>query len=80
MSATTSRSRVSAYVVIVTDTVAPGLTEHTAQHYVSAPQPPEQARGLVRVLLDLAQPPAGVGPWRRARPGGQRTVRLEAHR
>ena len=80
MTATTSRSRVRAYVVIVTDTVAPGLTELAAQRYVSAPQPPEQARGLVRVLLDLAQPPAGLGPWRRARPGGQRTVRLEARR
>jgi hypothetical protein len=71
---------VSAYIVIVTETVLPELVEHTAQRHVNASQPPEQARGLVHVLLDLAQPPDGPGPWRRARPGGQRTVRLEAHR
>ena len=70
----------SEYVVIVIDSVHPELVEHTAQRYVSAPQPPEQARGLVRVLLDLPEPPTGLGPWRRARAGGQRTVRLEASR
>lgn len=73
-------TRAREYVVIVTDTVLPELAEHTAQRYVSAPQPPEQARALIRVLLDLAQPPDGPGPWRRARPGGQRTVRLEVQR
>jgi hypothetical protein len=70
----------SEYVVIVTDSVLPELVEHTTQRYVSAPQPPEQARGLVRVLLDLTEPPTGPGPWRRARAGGQRTVRLEQRR
>jgi hypothetical protein len=70
----------SEYVVIVTDSVLSDLAEHRAQRYVSAPQPPEQARGLVRVLVDLPEPPTGRGPWRRARAGGQRTVRLEASR
>ena len=70
----------SEYVVIVVDSVHPELVEHTAQRYVSAPQPPELARGLVRVLLDLPELPTGLGPWRRARAGGQRTVRLEASR
>ena len=69
----------SDYVVIVTDQVLPELAEQPPR-YVSVPQPPEQALGLVRVLLDLAEPPTGPGPWRRARAGGQRTVRLEAQR
>ena len=70
----------SEYVVIVIDSVHHDLVEHTAERYVSAPQPPEQARGLVRVLLDLPEPPTGLGPWRRARAGGQRTVLSKASR
>ncbi len=44
----------SDYVVIVTDQVLPELAEQPTR-YVSVPQPPEQALGLVRVLLDLAR-------------------------
>jgi hypothetical protein len=69
----------SDYVVIVTDQVLPELAKQPTR-YVSVPQPPEQARALVRVLLGLREAPSGPGPWRRARAGGQRIVRLEALR
>jgi hypothetical protein len=65
------------YRVIVTDQVLPALAGSTGVTYTSVPQPREQALALARVLLGHAQLPDEHGPWRHARPGGQRTVRLE---
>ncbi len=65
------------YRVIVTDHALPELAGNAGVRYASAPQPREQALTLVRVLLGRAQLPNEQGPWRQARPGGQRTVRLE---
>ncbi len=62
------------YVVHVIDTLAEPLGG-TAANYVSPPQPRADAVALAQLLLQA--PPAGDGPWRRAVPGGQRTITLE---
>jgi hypothetical protein len=67
----------TAYRVIVTDQVLPALAGNTGVTYTSVSQPRDEALALARVLLGLQQLPDEHGPWRHARPGGQRTVRLE---
>jgi hypothetical protein len=69
--------RMSPYRVIVTDRVLPALAGNAGVSYASAPQQRDEALALVRALLGLAQLRDEQGPWRHARPGGQRTVRLE---
>lgn len=67
----------NAYRVIVTDHVLPALAGNTGISYTSVSHPRDEALALVCVLLGLQQLPDEHGPWRHARPGGQRTVRLE---
>jgi len=67
----------TAYRVIATDEVQPELTGHDGESYRSLPQPWENAVALARALTGLAQLPDEHGPWRQARPGGTRTVRIE---
>jgi hypothetical protein len=63
----------SEYLVIVTDQLQSALAGHDGISYQSPPQPRERACALVGV----AQLPDEHGPWRQARPGGTRTVRIE---
>jgi hypothetical protein len=63
------------YVVIVTDQLQSALAGHDSISYRSPPQRREHA--LARALAGLAQLPDEHGPWRQARPGGTRTVRME---
>jgi hypothetical protein len=65
------------YRVIATDAVQPDLVGHDGASYQSLPQPREDAFELARALTGLAQLPDEHGPWRQARPGGTRTVRIE---
>jgi hypothetical protein len=65
------------YRVIATDEVQPDLAGHDGDSYRSLPQPWENALALARALTGLAQLPDEHGPWRQARPGGTRTVRIE---
>ena len=65
------------YVVIVTDQVQATLAGHDGVSYTSPPQPRDRALALAEALVGLAQLPDEHGPWRLARPGGTRTVRLE---
>ena len=65
----------SEYRVIVTDHVLPALAGNTGISYTSVSQPRDEA--LACVLLGLPRLPDEHGPWRHARPGGQRSVRLE---
>lgn len=64
------------YRVIATDEVHPDLAGHRGVSYHSFPQPREHALALARALTGLAQLPDEHGPWRQARPGGTRTVRI----
>jgi hypothetical protein len=68
---------VTEYRVIATDEVLPELAGHDGDSYQSLPQPWENAVALARALTGLAQLPDEHGPWRQARPGGTRTVRIE---
>jgi hypothetical protein len=68
----------SAYRVIVTDHVLPALAGNTGVTYTSVAQSYADALALARVLLGLPLLPDERGPWRHARPGGQRTVRIES--
>ena len=65
------------YRVIATDEVQPALAGHDGGSYQSLPQPREHALALARALSGSAQLPDEHGPWRQARPGGTRTVRIE---
>ena len=65
------------YRVIATDEVQPALAGHDGVSYQSLPQPREHALALARALTGLPQLPDEHGPWRHARPGGTRTVRIE---
>jgi hypothetical protein len=67
----------TAYLVIATDEVQPELAGHEGDSYRSLPQPREHALALARALTGLAQLADENGPWRQARPGGTRTVRIE---
>jgi hypothetical protein len=67
----------SDYRVIVSDRVHPALAGHDGVAYRSLPQPHEYALELVPTLIGLTQLPDELGPWREARPGGIRTVRIE---
>jgi hypothetical protein len=67
----------SAYRVIVTDQLQPVLAGHDGVWYQSPPQPREYALALARALIGVSQLPDEHGPWRQARPGGTRTVRIE---
>ena len=65
------------HVVIVTDQLQSALAGHDGINNQSPPQPREHALALARALAGLAQLPDEHGPWRQARPGGSRTVRIE---
>ena len=65
------------YRVVATDEVQPDLAGHEGDSYQSLPQPREHALALARALTGVAQLPDEHGPWRQARPGGTRTVRIE---
>jgi hypothetical protein len=68
----------ASYRVHVTDSVAPALAGHPGASYDSLVAHPEaDARELARFLLASPELPDGSGPWRRAIPGGRRTVWLE---
>jgi hypothetical protein len=65
------------YRVVVIDQLQPALAGHDGGSYASLPQPREHALALARALIGLARLPDDHGPWRQARPGGTRTVRIE---
>jgi hypothetical protein len=67
----------SEYRVIVTDQVQSVLAGHDGVTYESPPHPREHALELVRALVGRAHLPDEHGPWRQARPGGTRTVRMQ---
>ena len=73
----TTASAMTDYRVIVTDQLQPALAGHDGLSYQSPPQPREHALALARALIGLEQLPDQHGPWRQARPGGTRTVRIE---
>lgn len=66
------------YLVHVTDSRLPALAGQEGVQYAS-PRPQYQldALLLVSLLLGTSSLPTMPGPWRRAIPGGQRTVWLE---
>jgi hypothetical protein len=65
-------------VVRVEDQINPTLAGRAGASYDSPPQPPEQARTLVRLLLGWATEPLdGQTHWRCAVAGGTRTVTLD---
>lgn len=66
------------YRVVVSDDVDPALVGRDSVQYISVAQERGQALAVARLLLELAELPDERGPWRRARPGGQRTVSVEA--
>jgi hypothetical protein len=65
------------YLVVVTEQLQAALAGHDGINYQSPPQPRERALALAGALVGVAQLPDQHGPWRLARPGGTRTVRLE---
>ena len=65
------------YRVIVTDQLQPTLAGHRGVSYQSPPQPRDHALALAGALVGLAQLPNEHGPWRQARPGAIRIVRIE---
>ena len=65
------------YRVIVVDQLQSTLAGHDGVKYQSPPQPSEHALELACALAGVARLPDEHGPWRQARPGGTRTVRLE---
>ena len=67
----------SDYVVIVTDQLQSALAGHDGISYSSSPQPRHHALALACALVGVARLPDDHGPWRQARPGGTRTVRIE---
>jgi hypothetical protein len=73
----TTAHTMSEYQVIVTDQLQAALAGHDGVTYRSPPQPHEHALALARALVGLARLPDELGPWRQARPGGTRTVRIE---
>ncbi len=65
------------YVVEVTEQLSATLSRRVGASYSSPPQSLDDARRLVALLLDQAEPPDdGEGPWRRPLAGGHRIVRL----
>ncbi|MGH3264144.1 MAG: hypothetical protein ACRDNS_19355 [Trebonia sp.] len=67
----------SRYRVVMTDALQPALAGHDGITYERPPQPRDGAPALVRALVGGAQLTDEHGPWRQARPGGTRTVRIE---
>jgi hypothetical protein len=65
------------YRVIVVDQLQSALAGHDGVNYQSPPQPREHALALACALVGVARLSDEHGPWRQARPGGTRTVRLE---
>jgi hypothetical protein len=68
---------VTDYHVIVVDQLQPALAGHEGFSYQSPPQSREDALALASALVGVARLPNEDGPWRQARPGGTRTVRLQ---
>jgi hypothetical protein len=65
------------YIVCVEDRRNAALTGSAGGTYASPPHTLDHAHELVAVLLDAPGAPLdGLGPWRRAVAGGERTVRL----
>jgi hypothetical protein len=64
------------YVVEVTDVLVPALVGHAGCRYLSPAQQEDQARLLIRVLLELPRNPPGPGPWWWPMAGGRRYVAL----
>ena len=64
------------YVVEVFERLSTALSRRTGAAYTSPPQTLEDARRLAALLLDAAEAPEGLGPWRRPLAGGHRSVRL----
>ena len=65
-------------VVRVEDRINPALAGRAGASYDSPPQPPEEARILVRLLLGWSTDPVdGQTCWRCAVAGGTRTVTLD---
>jgi hypothetical protein len=65
-------------VVRVEDQINPTLAGRAGVSYDSPPQPPEQARTLLRLLLGWSTEPLdGQTRWRCAIAGGTRTVTLD---
>ena len=73
---TTAQTR-SQYRVIVTDRVQSVLAGHDGVSYKRPPHPHDHALELVRPLIGCVHLADERGPWRQARPGGTRTVRIE---
>ena len=69
----------SSYRVLVTDRITRGLVNRDGCHYESPPQPEQQARSLIAVLIG-AEIGDHCGPWREAIAGGQRIIELRAER
>ena len=69
----------SSYRVLVTDRTTRGLVNRDGCHYESPPQPEQQARSLIAVLIG-AEIGDHCGPWREAIAGGQRIIELRAER
>lgn len=65
------------YLVVVTDQLQPTLAGHGGVNYESPPHQHEDALALARALVGVPELPDETGPWRQARPGGTRTVRIE---
>ncbi|HWF24176.1 MAG TPA: hypothetical protein VG275_01920 [Solirubrobacteraceae bacterium] len=71
-------SAAAAYLLHVSDTLAPALAGHAGASYDSPVAHPEaDAFALARFLLASPVLPDDPGPWHRAIPGGRRTVWLE---
>ena len=73
----TTAQTMTEYRVIVTDQLHEALAGHDGVSYQSPPQPRELALELARALVGREQVPDELGPWREARPGGTRIVRIE---
>jgi hypothetical protein len=73
-----SADREQLLVVRVEDQINPTLAGRAGASYDSPPQPPEQARTLVQLLLGWSPEPLdGQTRWRCAVAGGTRTVTLD---
>lgn len=76
--APTCTDREQLLVVRVEDQINPTLAGRAGASYDSPPQPAEQARTLVRLLLGWStEPLVGQTRWRCAVAGGTRTVTLD---
>jgi hypothetical protein len=64
------------WIITITDHQVPALVGGGGNHYCSPPHTDEQAKALLRLLLDGGREPGDRGPWRCAIPGGQRQITL----